>query len=201
MQVKSTNTVIPQLCVQREDREKILGNKAAVLWLTGLSASGKSTLANDLSQKFLAAGINSFVLDGDLLRHGLCGDLGFDDQSRVENVRRVAEVAKLFYESGTIAICPLISPFRKERNFARSLIPAPYFIEVFVDCQIDVCKSRDPKGLYAKALRSEIPHFTGISSPYEAPENPEVHLQTHLLSAQQCTEILWNQVIHLVKED
>jgi adenylylsulfate kinase len=199
MKVKSSNTVVPELNVLRHNREEILGYKPAVVWLTGLSASGKSTIADRMSQILFAQGINSFVLDGDLLRHGLCGDLGFDDRSRQENVRRVAEVAKLFFEAGIVAICPLISPFRKDRNFARSLIPAPYFVEVFVDCKLDVCKSRDPKGLYAKAMRDEIPHFTGISSPYEEPDAPEIHLQTHLLTPEQCTEIIWKKTSNLLR--
>lgn len=196
----SSNTRIPELKVSRLYRQEILGHKGAVIWLTGLSAAGKSTIADSLCQFLVDRQINSMVLDGDLLRHGLCGDLGFDDQSRAENVRRVSEVAKLFFEAGLVAICPLISPFAKDRQRARDLIPQPYFIEVFVDCNLEVCKTRDPKGLYAKALRDEIPHFTGISSPYEIPQNPEIHLQTHLQSAEQCKDIIWQHLQKLIKD-
>jgi adenylylsulfate kinase len=148
-------------------------------WLTGLSGSGKSTIANLLEKKLYSENKKTYLLDGDNVRHGLCGDLGFDDKDRVENIRRISEVAKLFVDSGTIIITAFISPFKADRAYCRSLLEAGEFIEVFVDTPIEICEQRDPKGLYRKARSGEIKHFTGIDSAYEEPERPEVHL-THV---------------------
>ena len=185
---KSPHTVWGELNISRECREQRNEHKSAVLWLTGLSGSGKSTIAKRLEQKLFEAGCQTMLLDGDHLRHGLCGDLGFSPEDRSENIRRVGEVARLFFESGHVVICTFISPFIKDRNFVRSLIPEGQFVEIHVQCDIEVCKRRDPNGLYQKALSGEIREFTGISSPYEAPENPELVVETDLQSVDDILE-------------
>ena len=166
--------------IAQADWEKRNGHKGAVLWCTGYSGSGKSTVAKALVRELFAAGCQVMMLDGDNVRHGLCGDLGFSDRDRTENIRRVAETAKLFYEQGNIVVCTFISPFRADREFARAIMPAGAFHEVFVKCDLEVCRRRDPKGLYRKAEAGEIAEFTGVSSPYEAPEAPELVLETDL---------------------
>ena len=160
--------------VSRAEREQLNGHKAAVLWFTGLSGSGKSTIANLVERQLHERGVRTFLLDGDNVRHGLNRDLGFTDADRVENIRRVGEVAKLFVESGTVVLCSFISPFAAERRMVRELLGEGEFVEIFVDTPLDECISRDPKGLYAKALKGEIAHFTGVTSPYEAPELAEL---------------------------
>ncbi|PKL76519.1 MAG: adenylyl-sulfate kinase, partial [Candidatus Melainabacteria bacterium HGW-Melainabacteria-1] len=162
----------------RPDWEARNGHHAAVIWFTGLSGAGKSTLAIRLAQALFLRNCQVVTLDGDNLRHGLCGDLGFSARDRSENIRRTGEVAKLFYEQGNIVICTLISPFRQDREFVRSLIPKPGFVEIFARCDLEICRQRDPKGLYKKAESGEIPEFTGISSPYEEPLNPELILDS-----------------------
>ena len=151
--------------------------KPAVIWLTGLSGSGKSTIANLLEKKLFSEQRKTYLLDGDNVRHGLCGDLGFDDTDRVENIRRISEVSKLFVDSGTVVITAFISPFKADRAFCRSLLEEGEFVEVFVDTPIEICEQRDPKGLYKKARSGDITNFTGIDSAYEMPETPEVHLE------------------------
>ena len=199
LQRKSPDTVWSGWNIPREQREQRHGHEGAVLWLTGLSGSGKSTLARRLEKQLFAAGCQTMLLDGDLLRHGLNGDLGFSDRDRSENIRRAAEVARLFFEAGHIVLCTFISPFAKDRAFARSLIPAGRFIEVFVKCDLNVCQRRDPNGLYKKALAGQIKEFTGISSPYESPETPELVVETDLQSVdeilEQMTEILQSREI------
>jgi bifunctional enzyme CysN/CysC len=156
-----------------------------VLWFTGLSGSGKSTIANLVERGLHDQGVRTFLLDGDNVRHGLNRDLGFTDEDRVENIRRVGEVAKLFVEAGLIVLTSFISPFRAERQMARELLAEGEFLEVFVDTPIDEAIKRDPKGLYAKALKGEIAHFTGITSPYEEPENPDIVLKTPELTPEE----------------
>jgi bifunctional enzyme CysN/CysC len=187
-QQKSPHTVWTGWNVPREERETRNGHKAAVIWFTGYSGSGKSTLAQHLERRLFESGCQTMLLDGDTLRHGLCGDLGFSDADRMENIRRIGEVAHLFFESGAIVLCAFISPFEKDRARARLLIPEGRFFEIYTKCALDVCQRRDPKGLYQKALAGEIEGFTGISSPYEEPVNPEMTLETDVHTVDELTE-------------
>jgi adenylyl-sulfate kinase len=177
-EVKATNITWHVQNVTKLERAEQKKQKPAVLWFTGLSGSGKSTLANALERKLFELGHHSYLLDGDNIRHGLNKDLGFSDADRVENIRRIGEVAKLFVDAGLIVMTAFISPFRSDREMARKLVAEGEFIEVFVDTPLEVCEQRDPKGLYKKARAGEVKNFTGISSPYEAPENPEFTLHT-----------------------
>ena len=188
----ATNIVWHQHEINKDTRGESLGQKPRVLWLTGLSGSGKSTLANLLEKKLHEQGKHTYLLDGDNVRHGLCGDLGFSDKDRVENIRRISEVAKLFVDSGMVVLTAFISPFQADRDFCRNLLADSEFIEVFVDAPLEVCEQRDPKGLYKKARSGEIKHFTGIDSTYEAPQSPEVHLQYQDEPAEQTAERLFN---------
>lgn len=179
---RSTNITYHSSAVTRAEREGATGHSGATVWLTGLSGSGKSTIAVALEHRLVAAGIPAYMLDGDNLRHGLNGDLGFDAASRAENVRRAGEVALLFADAGVVAIVPLISPYRADRDRvrARHAEIGLRFVEVFVDTPIEICEQRDPKGLYRKARAGEITGFTGVDDPYEAPEHPELVLQATL---------------------
>jgi adenylylsulfate kinase len=177
--------------VSREAREQLLGQRGCVIWLTGLSGSGKSTIARALEQRLVEQGTLAYVLDGDNLRHGLNSDLGFSPAARAENIRRTGEVAVLFADAGIVAITALISPYRSDRDRVREAAGERRFIEVFVDTPLEVCERRDPKGLYRKARANEIPDFTGISAPYEAPLHPEVTLNTAERSVDECvTQLL-----------
>ena len=173
---KATNITWHAHAVTKQQRLALSGHQGLVLWLTGLSSSGKSTVANELDAKLNARGVRSFLLDGDNVRHGLNKNLGFSAEDRAENIRRVSEVAKLFAEAGVITITAFISPYRKDREEARALLSAGEFIEIYVDCPLEVCEQRDPKGLYEKARKGEIKGFTGIDDPYDVPENPELTL-------------------------
>lgn len=172
------------LCHNRTVNEEGNGHKPAILWLTGLSGSGKSTTANAIKRNLTGCGCKVTVIDGDNLRRGLCSNLGFSPEDRMENIRRAAEVAKLFYQTGFIVIVSLISPLKKYREIAREICKNLTFIEIFVDCPLDICEERDIKGLYRKARAGEIKKFTGISAPYETPNNPEIVLWTY----QRCVE-------------
>jgi bifunctional enzyme CysN/CysC len=188
---RSTNVTWDSSQISRGLHERQNGHKAAVLWFTGLSGSGKSTVARAVERRLYELGCHTFYLDGDNVRHGLNGDLGFSEKDRKENIRRVAEVARLGFDHGNITFCTFISPFQADRDFARSLLPADRFIEIYVKCDLEVVKRRDPKGLYAKALRGEIPDFTGISSPYEEPLRPELVIETDVQSVDDSvTQIL-----------
>ena len=182
---KATNIVWHQGAVTRDDREKVNGNKSCIVWLTGLSGSGKSTIAVALEKTLWSRGVRSYILDGDNIRHGLNKNLGFSPADRTENIRRIGEVAKLFVDAGVLAITAFISPYRADRDQVRGLVPAGDFVEVLVDCPLDVCEGRDVKGLYAKARAGQIPEFTGISAPYEAPLTPELTLETATHSVEQ----------------
>ena len=185
---KSSNVVWHQSTVNRKRREKKNQHKSVVLWFTGLSGSGKSTLAHAVEETLFNYGLNTFVLDGDNVRHGLNKDLGFSDIDRKENIRRISETAKLMLEAGIITLTAFISPFKEERAMARSLMPHGDFIEIHCQCPIETCETRDVKGLYKKARNGEIKYFTGISSPYEAPTNPELRVDTHTLSLEESVE-------------
>lgn len=187
---KSTNIVWHETAVTRRERHLHKGHKSCVIWFTGLSGSGKSTLANALDLHLFHQNFHSFVLDGDNIRHGLNRDLRFGKEDRKENIRRIGEVAKLFVDSGQIICTAFISPFREDRNLVREMFAEGDFIEVYVHCPIQVCESRDPKGLYKKARNGEIPEFTGISSPYEAPVEPEISLDTSSMSIEDCVKTI-----------
>ena len=177
--------------VNKTTRAAKLNQSPRLFWLTGLSGSGKSTLANLLEKKLHEQAKHTYLLDGDNVRHGLCGDLGFSDKDRVENIRRISEVAKLFVDSGTLVLTAFISPFKADRDYCRGLLEDGEFVEVFIDTPIEVCEKRDPKGLYKKARSGEIKDFTGIDSAYEAPEKPEIHLTYQDESAEQTAERLY----------
>ena len=189
--------------INSANRSQLNGHKSAVLWFTGLSGSGKSTIANAVENRlFHEYQSHTYLLDGDLIRTGLNKDLDFSDAGRKENIRRIAEVARLFYDAGLITLTTFISPFRSDRAFARSLIPAQNFIEIYVHCPLEVCEARDPKGLYQKARKGLIPHFTGIDSAYEAPETPELVVDSATGSTDSCAEsiiqfLLGRQIINI----
>lgn len=193
---KSTNAVWHRATVTRQRREQKNAHKSAVLWFTGLSGSGKSTLAHAVEEHLHQNGLNTFVLDGDNVRHGLCSDLGFSETDRKENIRRISETAKLLLEAGVITLTAFISPFKAERAIARSLMPHGDFIEIHCYCPLNVCEQRDVKGLYKKARLGEIKDFTGISSPYEEPENPDLKIDTSQLTLEQSVQ----QVIALLRD-
>jgi len=192
----SPNAIWHHATITREKREKLHQHKSIVLWFTGLSGSGKSTLAHALEDRLHKMGCSTYVLDGDNVRHGLCGDLTFSDEDRKENIRRIANVGKLFLEAGVIVLTAFISPFKEDRRIARSLMQHGDFYEVYCNSSIETCEKRDVKGLYKKARRGEIPHFTGISSPYEAPEKAEIEIKTDEISLNDSVDIL----IKLLKE-
>lgn len=175
---KTPNTVWHNAIITRQDREALHKHKSVILWFTGLSGSGKSTLAHAVEKRLYEKGISTFVLDGDNVRHGLCHDLGFSDADRVENIRRISEVAKLMLEAGIVTLTAFISPFKSDRLAARNLMKAGEFIEIYCCCSLEVCESRDVKGLYKKARAGEIPFFTGIDSAYEPPDAPELVIYT-----------------------
>ncbi|MEE6450431.1 adenylyl-sulfate kinase [Gottfriedia acidiceleris] len=186
----SKNIVWHQASISKEDRRQKNNHHSCILWFTGLSASGKSTIANEIAKALYHLNVQQYVLDGDNIRHGLNKDLGFTDFDRTENIRRIGEVAKLFVDNGQIVLTAFISPFIADRNIVRSLVEQDEFIEVYVECSVETCESRDPKGLYKKAKNGEIQNFTGINSPYEAPINPEITLNTDQLSVQECVETI-----------
>jgi adenylylsulfate kinase len=185
---KSTNVVWHHATITRDSRQQQNNHKSTILWFTGLSGSGKSTLAHAVEDRLHKLGCRTFVLDGDNVRHGLCSDLGFSDEDRTENIRRIGELSKLFLEAGVIVLTAFISPFRQDRELARSLVPHGDFLEIYTDSALEVCESRDVKGLYAKARAGIIPHFTGISSPYEEPESPEQKVDTGNLDLDTCAD-------------
>lgn len=183
--------------VTKEERARKNGHKPCILWFTGLSGSGKSTIAGAVEEMLAQLEVRTYLLDGDNVRHGLNKDLGFSDEDRVENIRRIGEVAKLFTDAGLMVLTAFISPFASDRKMVRELVEAGEFVEIFVDTPLEVCESRDPKGLYKKARNGEIPNFTGIDSPFEAPEAPEIVIRTRGKEVEACArEVL----LYLEKE-
>lgn len=186
--MKTQNTVWHNQQISKEQRAELKQQKPALLWYTGLSGSGKSTVANAVDALLFKLGCHSYLLDGDNVRHGLNGDLGFSDEARIENIRRISEVAKLFLDAGLIVSTAFISPFASDRALAKAKLEAGEFIEVFIDTPISVCEQRDPKGLYKKARAGEIKDFTGIDSTYDVPTSPQIHVKTAEQSVEQCAE-------------
>ena len=189
---KATNVVWHEHIVKREDREELLNQKGTLLWFTGLSASGKSTVANEVASRLFKSGKLTYVLDGDNVRHGLNKNLGFSPEDREENIRRISEVGNLFVDAGIITTTAFISPYRKDRDHAREILGEGRFIEIFVKASIDTCEARDPKGLYKKAKSGEIKEFTGISAPYEEPLNPEIVLDADSQTIEEEVEAVMN---------
>lgn len=190
----STNLTWHEAAIQKEERQQKNGYEGKIVWFTGLSASGKSTIANAFSRRLFDLNRQVYVLDGDNIRQGLNSDLGFGDEARKENIRRIGEVTKLFIDSGQYVLTAFISPFREDRQTVRDLVGEGEFIEVYVKCSIEACEERDPKGLYKKARKKEIPSFTGISSPYEEPLNPEIVLNSEKYSVEECVEQLLKEL-------
>lgn len=184
--------------LQREDKEKFLQQRSRVLWFTGLSGSGKSTIAQGLELKLYEAGFFTQVLDGDNIRTGINNNLGFSMEDRVENIRRVAEIAKLYLNTGVITIVSFISPTREARSFARSIVGEADFLEIYVNAPLEVCEARDVKGLYQKARRGEIKDFSGIDSPYEAPDEPDLEIRTDELSIEEAIERIYEFLLPLI---
>lgn len=192
---KSTNVVWHEASLSKEARRKQNGHHSFVIWFTGLSGSGKSTVANAVATRLYENGIRNYVLDGDNIRHGLNKDLGFTEEDRKENIRRIGEVSKLFVDGAQVVLTAFISPFQADRQVVRDLLEEDEFVEVYVKCPIEECEKRDPKGLYVKARQGIISDFTGITSPYEEPENPELVVETNLYSVDECVD----QVIAYLK--
>ena len=193
--MKTENTVWHEQAITKNDRALLKKQKPCLLWYTGLSGSGKSTVANAVDTLLFKRGCHSYLLDGDNVRHGLNGDLGFSDQDRIENIRRISHVAKLFIDSGLIVSTAFISPFAADRAMAAEMLAAGEFIEVYIDTPIAVCEQRDPKGLYKKARAGEIKDFTGIDSTYDIPQKPTIHVKTAENSVLQCAEQIIDYLI------
>lgn len=190
-----TNIVPQDYRISKNDRRELNGHGSVIVWFTGLSGSGKSTLANAVEQELFKQGIRTYVLDGDNIRHGLNSNVDFSAEGRTENIRRIGEVAKLFIDAGVVVLTAFISPFKSDRDRVRSLVASEEFIEVFVDCPLEICEQRDVKGLYKKARAGEIADFTGISSPFEAPENPELTIATGTIPLHQSVEQVTNYIL------
>ncbi|KAB2952712.1 adenylyl-sulfate kinase [Heliorestis acidaminivorans] len=184
----SSNIFWHETVLSKTERQKQKGHQSAILWFTGLSGSGKSTLANAVERKLYERKVHSYLLDGDNIRHGLNKDLGFSDQDRQENIRRIGEVAKLFVDAAVVVLTAFISPFREDREQVRELVPEGEFIEIYVKCSLEECERRDPKGLYEKARAGKIPFFTGISSPYEEPSAPDLIIETDRLTLEESVD-------------
>lgn len=189
------NIVWHQQNVNKDDRITLLSQKPCILWFTGLSGSGKSTIANAVEKQLFNRGIKTYLLDGDNIRHGLNKDLGFSETDRVENIRRIGEVSKLFVDAGLITLTAFISPFKSDRQIARSLVAYDEFIEVFINTPLEICEKRDPKGLYKKARDGAIKNFTGIDSPYEAPLEPQISINTDALTINESVDKIINYLI------
>jgi adenylylsulfate kinase len=195
--MKATNIVWHHSKVTKEDRQKLNGHKSVVLWFTGLSGAGKSTLSVEVEKELHQRGIRTYILDGDNIRHGLNKNLGFSAEDRKENIRRIGEVSKLMVDAGIVTLTAFISPYREDRDMVRQLLGEKEFIEIYVKCSLEECERRDPKGLYKRARAGEIKGFTGIDDPYEAPENPELVVETD----KQTLEESVKQVITYLEEN
>ncbi|MFH2046118.1 MAG: adenylyl-sulfate kinase [Pseudomonadota bacterium] len=193
---KSENTVWHRSLVSREDRTILNGHKSIAVWFTGLSGSGKSTIAHNLEKKLYDMGSRTIVFDGDNVRHGLCGDLGFSEKDRHENIRRIGETVKLFLEAGIIVLTAFISPYKSNRKWLRQLISPESFIEVYCSCPLDVCEARDAKGLYAKARSGVIKNYTGVGSSYEEPENPDLVIDTSVSTIEESVNLLVDYLVN-----
>ena len=196
---KSNNIFKFDVAIQKDQRAQQNKHKPCVVWLTGLSGSGKSTIANSLELQLFAQGFKTYILDGDNVRRGLSQDLGFSDADRAENIRRIAEVAKLMADAGLVVIVAFISPFISERNFARNIIANKEFVEVYVDTPIEICEARDPKGLYKKARSGQLKNFTGIDSEYQPPENPEVTVRSVNKTPKKCADQVLKYLLPVIK--
>tara|TARA_B100000029_G_scaffold503428_1_gene580304 strand:- start:2771 stop:3409 length:639 start_codon:yes stop_codon:yes gene_type:complete len=194
---KSSNIIWHQASVSRDAISQKRGHKSAILWFTGLSGSGKSTLANAVNVALFQRDMSTYVLDGDNVRHGLCKDLGFSDVDREENIRRISEVSKLFLDAGVIVLTAFVSPFCRDRAKARSLVDSGDFVEIYCSADLQTCEKRDTKGLYAKARSGEVKDFTGISSPYEEPQDPELRIDTGLIELDTCVETVINKLVDM----
>lgn len=192
---RSNDVVWHHATVTRARREAQNGHRGAIVWFTGLSGAGKSTLAHAVEEALHRSGCRTFVLDGDNVRHGLCGDLGFSEKDRIENIRRVGEMAKLFMEAGVIVLTAFISPFRADREHVRGLVGHGDFIEIYCDSPLEVCESRDVKGMYRKARAGLIPEFTGVTSPYEIPHSPELVVDTGGVELTDCVQRVMDEVV------
>ena len=180
--------------ITKKERQKLNGHRSFILWFTGLSGSGKSTIAHRVEEELYKRGVRTYVLDGDNIRTGLNKDLGFSKEDREENIRRIGEVAKLFVDAGIVVLTAFISPYRKDRNFVRSIVGEKEFVEIYVKCPLEVCEKRDAKGLYKKAREGIIKQFTGIDDPYEEPENPEIVVETDKMSVDECVKKILNYI-------
>lgn len=203
---RSSNVVWSDTEITKERRNKLNNQRSAILWFTGLSGSGKSTIANALEEYLHRQQLRTYILDGDNVRHGLCGDLGFSDEDRKENIRRIGEVAKLFIDAGVMVLTSFISPFREDRDLVRNIVHDFEFIEIHVKCPLEICEARDVKGLYQRARKGEIKQFTGIDSPYETPDDAEITLDTSALSVEDSVEkiyeyLLNNSYLHIEKRE
>ncbi|MDM5225422.1 adenylyl-sulfate kinase [Cytobacillus sp. NJ13] len=192
------NVIWHHSAIKKEDRQKLNGHKSLMIWFTGLSGSGKSTIANALQHELYKNNLNVYLLDGDNLRHGINCNLSFSSEDRKENIRRTAEIGKLFVDAGIVVLAAVISPFEKDRLHARKIFLPDEFIEVYVKCSLEECEKRDPKGLYKKARNGEIKQFTGIDQPYEEPKNPDIVLDTNELSLVQSVELLSSYIFEKV---
>ncbi len=192
---KSSNVVWSDNSINKDSRDTLNNQRSSILWFTGLSGSGKSTVANALEERLHKLSFRTYLLDGDNVRHGLSSDLGFADCDRQENIRRIGEVSKLFIDAGVMVLATFISPFIKDRNFVRNIVNNTEFIEIYIKCPLDVCESRDVKGLYKKARAGEIKHFTGIDSPYEEPINPDITIDTAELSLDESVDKIIDYLI------
>jgi len=197
--VKNNNNVVwHKVLVTRQMRESLNGHKSIVLWFTGLPSSGKSTIAHALEKMLHDMGLKTYTFDGDNVRNGLCSDLGFSPEDRAENLRRIGEMIKLFLDAGIIALAAFVSPLKEDREKVKKIVGKENFVEIYCRCPVEVCKLRDPKGMYKKAETGEIKYYTGVSAPYEEPENPDIVLDTHLFSIEECIEKVFNYIQDMI---